>query len=144
MDTAAAQRPGRRGGRLQLAAAVTMVVLAFAGSTVVRVHDALADPGEARVEDTVTTAAVTAPVPAPPAPAGDPEDFTVGDLAAGRVPQDVQDRFWQGQLDAILAAPCPTGPAAGGTTITFFLGADETWTARLQDATAAHAEACAA
>lgn len=134
---------------VQVAVALVLVVLLFAGVAAVRVHGVVWNQpsGASVLEDgtgddvEVTTAAVSAITPAEePAP----EHFTIGDLAAGLVPQDVQDRFWQSQLDAILAAPCPEGPAAGGTTVTLYLGADEAWTARLTDAAETHRAECAA
>lgn len=139
-------RPRGVRARIQLGAAGLLVVLGFAGAAAVQVHGAvniegaLADGGS--YEDPgISTATATTVVPAP---APEPETFTIGDLAAGRVSQEAQDRFWQEQLDAIVAAPCPTAPGPGGTTVTLFVGADEAWTARLRDAAAAHAEACAA
>lgn len=144
---AAPALPRSTGGRIQLVAGVIVILLAFAGSAAVRVHGAvtldraLADARAQGEGGEVSTASATAVVPAPDP---DPETFTIGELAAGTVQQDVQDRFWQAQLDAILAAPCPDGPRAGGTAVTLYLGADEAWTARLQDATAARATECAA
>lgn len=136
-------------GRLQLLTAALLVVLAFAGTAAARVHAAaagsfpLTDAAVAEVDGTPAPAAPDASEPAAAGPADTDAGFTLGDLTAGRVPQDVQDRFWQRQLDAILAAPCPA-TTAGATTVTLFLGADEAWTARLEAAVAEHRAACGA
>ncbi|MBW3658816.1 MAG: hypothetical protein KY457_09270 [Actinobacteria bacterium] len=151
-------RSGERSGGIQpwgqdpvqVAVALVLVVLLFAGVAAARVHGvvwnerseaSVLEDGGTDADVAVTTAAVSA-ITAAEEPVT--EHFTIGDLAAGRVPQDVQDRFWQSQLDAILAAPCPEGPAAGGTTVTLHLGADDAWTARLADAAEARRAACAA
>lgn len=140
--------PRSTGGRIQLVAGAILVLLAFAGSAAVRVHGAVTIDGavadvRASADEGGAVSTASASV-VEPAPEPEPDTFTIGDLAAGRVSQETQDRFWQAQLDAVLAAPCPDAPRAGGTTVTLYLGADEAWTARLQDATAARAAECAA
>ena len=133
------QLPRTLAGRIQLVAAAVLVLLAFAGSAAARISDATTDVAVATTDVTVASTD-SASLTDAPAPVQD--TFTLGDLAAGRVPQDVQDRFWQAQLDAIRTAPCPVG--TDGTAVTLHLGADEAWTARLRAASEAHAAACAA
>ncbi|MBW3621755.1 MAG: hypothetical protein KY461_16040 [Actinobacteria bacterium] len=139
------QLPRTLAGRVQLVAAAVLVLLAFAGSAAARIADAATDAATDATTDAATTDLTVASTDAAPltdAPGSAQDTFTLGDLAAGRVPQDVQDRFWQAQLDAIRSAPCPVG--TGGTAVTLYLGADEAWTARLRAASEAHAAACAA
>jgi hypothetical protein len=139
--------PRRWTARVQLLAALILVVLAFSGAAAVKVQAAVS-PVLAMTEAAASTAIAPADAPAPaPAAPVEPADrpdgsFTFADHAAGRVSQEEQDRFWQAQLDAILAAPCPAA-TAGGTTVTLFVGADETWTERLQAGHAEHRAACA-
>lgn len=123
-------------------AAGILVILTFAGAAAVAGHGSVGAPVAGPQTD-ATGAALGAPEPAAARdPALHAGSFTIGELAAGTVPQQVQDRSWQTQLDVILAAPCPTGPGRGAVAVTLYLGADEAWTARLRDAAAEHAAAC--
>ena len=126
--------------RIPLLAATAVVLMTFATTAAAKAHDA----------EMGTSAGAAGSTPDPtylPAAIAKSEGtvdgtFTVGDVTAGRVPDHVQDAFWEGQHDAILRAPCRDA-TTGSVTVTMFVGATDAWAARLDEAIAEHAERCA-